>query len=94
MFKAWAWGTYIFFAVFLAGGIVWVHFCLPETKGATLEEMDRVFGSSTGAEDAILLSEARREVGLSMNLETDAIKASQKSEMITTEKGTTRNESV
>ena len=33
MLENWAWGTYIFFAVFLAGGIVWVHFQLPETKG-------------------------------------------------------------
>jgi hypothetical protein len=77
MFAAWAWGTYIFFAVFLAAGIVWVHFCLPETKGATLEEMDQVFGSRTGAEDAILLAEVRREIGLSMRLENDAIKATQ-----------------
>ena len=75
MLENWAWGTYIFFAVFLAGGIVWVHFCLPETKGATLEEMDKVFGSRTGAEDAIMLAEARREIGLTMMLEDDAIKA-------------------
>ncbi|KAH7125209.1 general substrate transporter [Dendryphion nanum] len=75
MLENWAWGTYIFFAVFLAGGIVWVHFCLPETKGATLEEMDRVFGSRTGEEDAIMLAEARREIGLTMMLEDDAIKA-------------------
>ncbi|KAJ9133708.1 quinate permease protein [Pleurostoma richardsiae] len=64
MFEAWAWGTYIFFAVFLAGGIVWVWFCLPETKGATLEEMDRVFKSHSGEMDALLLAEARRDVGL------------------------------
>ncbi|KAG9238948.1 quinate permease [Amylocarpus encephaloides] len=64
MLAAWGWGTYIFFAVFLAGGIVWVHFCLPETKGATLEEMDKVFGSKTGAEDAEMLQQARRDVGL------------------------------
>jgi MFS family permease len=91
MFATWAWGTYIFFAVFLAAGIVWVHFCLPETKGATLEEMDRVFGSRTGAEDAILLAEARREIGLSMRLENDAIKASQHDEK-DYEKGTARVE--
>lgn len=64
MFNAWAWGTYIFFAVFLAAGIVWVWFCLPETKGATLEEMDRVFKSHTGEADAKMLAEARKEVGL------------------------------
>ncbi|CAG9950220.1 unnamed protein product [Clonostachys rosea f. rosea IK726] len=75
MFEKLEWGTYIFFAVFLAGSIVWLYFCLPETKGATLEEMDRVFGSHTGEEDAILLNEARRDVGLLDLLEQDAIKA-------------------
>lgn len=64
MFAAWAWGTYIFFAVFLAAGIVWIYFYLPETKNASLEEMDRVFGSHTGVEDARMLAEAQRDVGL------------------------------
>lgn len=32
MFEAWAWGTYIFFAVFLFFGFFWVWFVLPETK--------------------------------------------------------------
>lgn len=82
MLEAWAWGTYIFFSVFLAVGIVWVHFQLPETKGATLEEMDRVFKSRTGEEDAIMLAEARRQIGLSMTLETDAIKAVEHGEQL------------
>ncbi len=75
MFVAWNWGTYIFFAVFLAGGIIWVWFALPETKGATLEEMDRVFKSHTGEEDARLLAEARRDVGLTRENQEHAIKA-------------------
>lgn len=64
MLKHWEWGTYIFFAVFLAIGIVWVWWALPETKNKTLEEMDRVFGSNTGEIDAQLLREAQRDVGL------------------------------
>ncbi|PSR82790.1 quinate permease [Coniella lustricola] len=64
MFSAWAWGTYIFFAVFLLGGFLWVWLVLPETKNATLEDMDRVFKSHTGAEDAAMLAEAQRDVGL------------------------------
>ncbi|KAK5993301.1 High-affinity hexose transporter ght4-like protein [Cladobotryum mycophilum] len=64
MLKHWAWGTYIFFSVFLVAGIVWVWFCLPETKNATLEEMDHVFKSNTGERDAILLRESQEEVGL------------------------------
>lgn len=94
MLKAWTWGTYIFFAVFLAAGMVWVHFCLPETKGATLEDMDKVFGSRTGEEDAIMLAEARREIGLSMNLETEAIKAAMHGNTSHNEKGTARVEEV
>ncbi|KAF1841138.1 quinate permease [Cucurbitaria berberidis CBS 394.84] len=94
LLKTWTWGTYIFFAVFLAAGMVWVHFCLPETKGATLEEMDRVFGSRTGAEDAIALAEARREIGLSMHLENDAIKAMHHAEQVKHEKGSIRTETV
>lgn len=76
MFKAWKWGTYIFFAVFLLAGIVWVWFCLPETKGVTLEEMDRVFGSHSGAEDARILAEVRREIGMISDLEGKGSEAS------------------
>ncbi|CEJ79794.1 Putative Quinate permease [[Torrubiella] hemipterigena] len=64
MLEAWAWGTYIFFAVFLTTGIFWVWFFLPETKNASLEEMDRIFNSHTGQRDAELLREAQEEVGL------------------------------
>lgn len=64
MFKRYIALPYFFFAVFLGGGIVWVWLVIPETKGKTLEEMDAVFGSRAGAEDAMLLDEARREVGL------------------------------
>ncbi|KAE9365135.1 general substrate transporter [Stipitochalara longipes BDJ] len=68
MFKAWAFGTYLFFAVFLAVGGVWVWLYLPETKGATLEEMDRVFGSHSSELDAKLLAKAQDDVGLSLFL--------------------------
>jgi hypothetical protein len=40
-----------------------------ETKGKTLEEMDRVFGSHTGEEDQMLLEEAQRDVGLTAYLD-------------------------
>lgn len=71
MLAAWAWGTYIFFAGFLACGVVWVHFILPETKGASLEDMDRVFKSHRGEIDAAILAEARREFGLNDDREVD-----------------------
>jgi len=68
MFKAVIWLPYIFFAGFLAAGIAWVYFVIPETKGKTLEEMDMVFGSRTGERDAALLREAQRDVGLTRYL--------------------------
>ncbi|OTA05643.1 hypothetical protein A9Z42_0063370 [Trichoderma parareesei] len=64
MLEAWAWGTYIFFAGFLVVGIFAVWFYLPETKNATLEDMDRVFKSRTGEIDARLMREVQEEVGL------------------------------
>ena len=69
MLQGWQWGTYIFFAAFLLAGIFWVWYFLPETKGATLEEMDRVFKSHTGVRDAELLREAQRDVGLTAFVE-------------------------
>ena len=69
MLEGWEWGTYIFFAVFLFVGIIWVWFFLPETKNASLEEMDRVFGSKKGQEDAELLREDQRDVGLTAFVE-------------------------
>ncbi len=43
---------------------MWIYFYLPETKNASLEEMDRIFGSHTGVEDAAMLAAAQRDVGL------------------------------
>lgn len=39
-----SWGLYIFFAAWLALGVVFIYFFIPETKGKTLEEMDQLFG--------------------------------------------------
>lgn len=75
MLKSWEWGTYIFFAAFLFCGVIWVWFYLPETKNATLEDMDRVFKSNAGEADAILLKQAQRDVGLSAYLENISEKA-------------------
>ncbi|KAH9822831.1 putative MFS monosaccharide transporter [Teratosphaeria destructans] len=46
-------GAYVFFAVFCLLGFVWVFVFVPETRGKTLEQMDRVFGDvSSEAEEA------------------------------------------
>lgn len=44
-----SWGLYIFFAGWLALGILFVWFMVPETKGKTLEQMDQVFGYASQA---------------------------------------------
>ncbi|KAG6842306.1 hypothetical protein C0991_010594 [Blastosporella zonata] len=41
-------GTFVFFGVFSLLGGLFIMFFVPETKGLTLEEMDEVFGSSSG----------------------------------------------
>eukprot|EP00753_Platysulcus_tardus_P020456 PLAT8063.1.p1 GENE.PLAT8063.1~~PLAT8063.1.p1 ORF type:complete len:561 (-),score=-138.96 PLAT8063.1:144-1826(-) len=38
-------GTFVFFGAFSFVGGLFILFCVPETKGLTLEEMDDVFGS-------------------------------------------------
>ncbi|KAF2155533.1 general substrate transporter [Myriangium duriaei CBS 260.36] len=44
-------GTYVFFAVFCLLGMAWVYFCVPETAGRTLEQMDFVFGDNQSHEE-------------------------------------------
>lgn len=44
-------GTYIFFAIFCAIAYVFTFYCVPETRGLTVEEVDQVFRDSTGAAD-------------------------------------------
>lgn len=44
-------GAYIFFAVFCLFSAVFTWFCVPETKGRSLEDMDQVFHDMTGVAD-------------------------------------------
>ncbi|KAH8655463.1 quinate permease [Xylariales sp. PMI_506] len=59
-----SWGLYIFFAGWLALGMVFVWFFVPETKGKTLEQMDQVFGAQTSENDLEQLAAIQEEVGL------------------------------
>lgn len=56
MLSSMKYGTYIFFAVFCAGGAAFVYLCVPETKNKTLEELDVYFGG-----DKTSLAAADRE---------------------------------
>lgn len=43
MFNAWGFGVYFFFASLMIVSVVFVFFCVPETKSIPLEAMDRLF---------------------------------------------------
>lgn len=51
LIKGTGFGTYVFFATFCLGSLLWTYFCVPETNGRTLLEMDTVFHDRTGASD-------------------------------------------
>ncbi|KAI1339717.1 putative MFS monosaccharide transporter [Xylariaceae sp. FL0016] len=58
-------GTYVFFAAFCLLSFVWAWFCIPETKGATLEQMDEVFNDRSNTEEVhrknLILNDVVRE---------------------------------
>ncbi|TEA12006.1 Sugar transport protein MST8 [Colletotrichum sidae] len=56
-------GTFYFFLAFCIILVVWVVFFVPETKGVMIEEMDRLFGGSQGAEDMEKIEAIRRRLG-------------------------------
>jgi MFS family permease len=55
MLSTLGWGTYIFFAAFCLLAFLFVWFCVPETKGKSLEDMDAVFGDSAAHEQKLQL---------------------------------------
>ncbi|KAL2220494.1 hypothetical protein M432DRAFT_609395 [Thermoascus aurantiacus ATCC 26904] len=55
-------GAYIFFAVFCGLSGVWTWFCVPETKGRSLEDMDRVFGDRAAEADRARRKEIAAEL--------------------------------
>ncbi|KAL2218453.1 hypothetical protein M432DRAFT_528992, partial [Thermoascus aurantiacus ATCC 26904] len=57
--------AFIFFGCITTIGALYVYFLVPETKGRTLEEMDKLFGATgMAAEDAKLKERIKREIGL------------------------------
>ncbi|PLB39248.1 sugar porter family MFS transporter [Aspergillus candidus] len=51
MLESITWGTYIFFAAFSLIALVFTFFCIPETRGKTLEDMDLIFGDTAAHEE-------------------------------------------
>jgi hypothetical protein len=64
MLKSITFGTFYFFLVFCLILIVWVYFCVPETKGLRIEEMDQIFGGNQGVEDMARIEDIRRRLGI------------------------------
>ncbi|KAK8096088.1 hypothetical protein PG999_014110 [Apiospora kogelbergensis] len=60
-------GTYFVFASFITIAIPWVFFCVPETKGRSMEDMDIIFGLPNGVTASEL--QATEEKGSSAHLE-------------------------
>jgi len=61
-------GTFIFFGVFSFLGGVFIWFFVPETKGLSLEEMDKVFGDSVGT----AIADRERQARIHKSLGLDA----------------------
>ncbi|KAK9437019.1 Quinate permease [Metarhizium brunneum] len=62
MFNAWGYGVYFFFASLMLLSVVFVFFCVPETKALPLEAMDRLFRiKPTWRANTILMEELRVE---------------------------------
>ncbi len=52
MITSLGYGTYMFFGSLMVVMGVWAYFFIPETKGLSLEEMDKLFGGvGTSQED-------------------------------------------
>lgn len=60
-----AYAPYTFFAIFCMGALLFTFFCVPETSGRSLEEMDAVFGDHTALADGqrktLVLEQIRQE---------------------------------
>ncbi|KAJ6592856.1 general substrate transporter [Mycena capillaripes] len=64
MMEASAAGTFMTFATACFLAYLWATYSVPETAGVALEDMDRVFGSEVGREDAARRREVEEELGL------------------------------
>ncbi|KAJ5459818.1 uncharacterized protein N7458_001370 [Penicillium daleae] len=51
MLNSITYGTYIFFAAFCLLALAFTFFCIPETRGKTLEDMDLIFGDTAAHEE-------------------------------------------
>ncbi|OCF59457.1 galactose transporter [Kwoniella mangroviensis CBS 10435] len=64
MLSSITWKTYIVFMCFCIVGFLYAVFVLPELKGLSLEEVDRIFHDDTGAEDRARRERVAKQIGL------------------------------
>lgn len=64
MLAAWGFGTYFFFAAFCLLALGFTYFFVPETRGKSLEDMDRVFGDVAAHEEKARLFGIAAELGI------------------------------
>ncbi|KAJ7175065.1 MFS monosaccharide transporter [Mycena crocata] len=57
-------GTFATFATACFLAYLWATYIVPETAGVALEDMDRVFGTEVGREDAVRRRDVEEELGL------------------------------
>ncbi|OAA80719.1 General substrate transporter [Akanthomyces lecanii RCEF 1005] len=70
MLESFGWGTYIFFAAFCLLALLFTYFCVPETKGKSLEDMDEIFGDTAAHEEKQRLFNIAASLGLTAPLPT------------------------
>lgn len=64
MFESMKYGTFYFFAGWSLLALLFSIFILPETKGLTLEQMDKVFpGANNAAFEKELMAQVYKELG-------------------------------
>lgn len=65
MITSLGYGTYMFFGALMVLMGLWAYFCIPETKGKTLEQMELLFGapSAQALQDAKSSSFEREKIG-------------------------------
>ncbi|KAK9428641.1 general substrate transporter [Lipomyces doorenjongii] len=71
MLKSITFGTFYFFLVFCIILFVWVYFCVPETKGLPIEEMDNIFGGNAGEADLRRIADIRNRLGFTQDREEE-----------------------
>lgn len=68
------WGTYIFFAAFALLAFIFTYFCVPETRGKSLEDMDVVFGDTAAHAEKARLMDIAAAIGMQDDSEPQEVK--------------------